>query len=184
MQAIKCVAVGDDDVGKSHLLISYEVHCVPQGYQCRDSDSVSVMVDGKPILLHLEDVPCQVRIPALWYRQADVFLVCFSLVKPASFENARHKWCPEVSRHCSNAPIILVGTELELRDDAKTLDELRERKLQPITYLQGLAMADEIGSAKYLECSATTEEGLKNVFDEAIRAALCSRAKRRKCVVS
>lgn len=47
--------------------------------------------------------------------------------------------------HCPNTPIILVGTKLDLRDDKDTIEKLKEKKLTPITYPQGLAMAKEIG---------------------------------------
>ncbi|KAG7226561.1 hypothetical protein INR49_003718 [Caranx melampygus] len=154
MQAIKCVVVGD-------------------GF---DNYSANVMVDGKPVNLGLWDTAGQEdydRLRPLSYPQTDVFLICFSLVSPASFENVRAKWYPEVRHHCPNTPIILVGTKLDLRDDKDTIERLRDKKLSPITYPQGLAMAREIGAVKYLECSALTQRGLKTVFDEAIRAVLC-----------
>ncbi|XLS93028.1 hypothetical protein HN51_069036 [Arachis hypogaea] len=53
------------------------------------------------------------RLRPLSYRGADVFLLAFSLISRASYENVAKKWIPEL-RH---VPIILVGTKLDLRDD-------------------------------------------------------------------
>jgi GTPase SAR1 family protein len=96
------------------------------------------------------------------------------------------QWYPEISHHAPNTPIILVGTKLDLREDKDTVEKLREKRMSPITYPQGLQMAKEIGSVKYLECSALTQKGLKNVFDEAIRAVLSPVQpvrKQKKCVL-
>ena len=112
------------------------------------------------------------RLRPLSYPQTDVFLVCFSIVNPSSFENVRAKWYPEVSHHCPNTPIILVGTKVDLRDDPATREKLAGKKQSPITYEQGLQMVQEIGAVKYMECSALTQTGLKAVFDEAIRAVI------------
>ena len=66
------------------------------------------------------------------------------------------QWYPEVIDYCPNTPVILVGTKLDLRDDEDTIEKLKEKELAPITYPQGLQMMEEIGAAKYLECSALT----------------------------
>ena len=47
---------------------------------------------------------------AIDYFQTDVFLICFSVVSPSSFENVTSKWCPEIKHHCPDAPILLIGT--------------------------------------------------------------------------
>ncbi|KTW26365.1 hypothetical protein T552_02847 [Pneumocystis carinii B80] len=150
----------------------------------------NVMVDGKPISLGLWDTAGQEdydKLRPLSYPQTDVFIICFSLVSPSSFENVRTKWSIEVSHHAPNIPIILVGTKLDLRNDCIVVEKLREKRMEPITYSQGLQMAKDINSVKYLECSALTQKGLKNVFDEAIRAVLMPsfqiQKKQKKCVI-
>ena len=97
--------------------------------------------------------------------------MCFSLEKHDSYENVRKLWYPEVCRICPNTPIILVGTKLDLRDDKETIQMLKERELSPISSTQGLQLAKEIAAVKYIECSALTQRGLKEVFDEAVRAS-------------
>ena len=64
-----------------------------------------------------------------------------------------------------------MGTKLDLREDPATMDSLRQKRMEPVSYDQALMCAKEIRAHKYLECSALTQRNLKSVFDEAIRYA-------------
>ncbi|KAL5481558.1 hypothetical protein EMCRGX_G021748 [Ephydatia muelleri] len=177
MQAIKCVVVGDGAVGKTCLLISYTTNAFLGEYvpTVFDNYTANVMVDGRMVNLNLWDTAGQEdydRLRPLSYPMANVFLVCFSLVSPASFANVKEKWYPEVNHHCPGIPIVLVGTKSDLRDDHTTIEALKEKRLTPITCSQGLHLQKEIGAVKYVECSAVTLKNLKSVFDEAITAVL------------
>jgi len=133
------------------------------------------MVNGKPINLGLWDTAGQEdydRLRPLSYPQTDVFLVCFSIISPASFENVKSKWYPEIQHHCPGTPIILVGTKSDLRGDSAMQSQLAAKGLKMIEKEQALVLAKEIGAAEYHECSALTQEGLKNVFDRAIHVGL------------
>ncbi|KFM68168.1 Cdc42-like protein, partial [Stegodyphus mimosarum] len=114
------------------------------------------------------------------YSETDVFLVCFSVVSPSSFENVKEKWIPEITRHCQETPFLLVGTQIDLRDDVETVEELAKNKQKPITYQQGEKLAKELKAVKYVECSAKIQEGLRNIFVDAILTALSFPRKKRR----
>ena len=193
MQKIKVVVVGDAAVGKTSLLISYttnqfDTEYVPTVY---DDCEATIMIGGEPYTLALwvHDRYGYDRIRPLAYPQTDVFLVCFCVVSPSSFKNVKEKWAPEITHLCPGTPLLLVGTKIDLRDDAETLEMLEkhanskhEPSKQPVTQEMGETLAKELGAVKYVECSALTQEGLKNVFDEASLAAL-EPPKKRRCVI-
>lgn len=74
---------------------------------------------------------------------------------------------PEIIELRPNTPFLLVGTGIELRDDTAA-----------IAFEEGVELVREVRAAhmhmhgQYLECSARTQQGVRNVFDEAILAAL------------
>lgn len=177
MQTIKCVVVGDGAVGKTCLLISYTTNKFPSEYvpTVFDNYAVTVMIGGEPYTLGLFDTAGQEdydRLRPLSYPQTDVFLVCFSIVSPPSFENIKEKWVPEILHHNPKTPFLLVGTQSDLRDDAGHIEKLSKQKQRPITTEMGEKYARDLKAVRFVECSALTQKGLKNVFDEAIMAAL------------
>jgi cell division control protein 42 len=126
-------------------------------------------IGDEPYTLGLFDTAGQEdydRLRPLSYPQTDVFLVCFSVTSPASFENVREKWFPEVHHHCPGVPCLIVGTQVDLRDDTAVRDKLAKQKMSPVSREAGERMAKELGAVKYVECSALTQYKLKDVFDE------------------
>ncbi|KAI9826330.1 MAG: Rho GTPase [Thelocarpon impressellum] len=183
---LKCVVVGDGAVGKTCLLISYTTNKFPAEYvpTVFDNYAVTVMIGDEPYTLGLFDTAGQEdydRLRPLSYPQTDVFLVCFSVMAASSFENVKEKWFPEVQHHCPDVPCLLVGTQVDLRPDPtekfgdgrlNAWEQLKRDKKEPVSTARGKDMAKELHAVKYVECSAMTQFKLKDVFDEAIVAAL------------
>ncbi|OXB53346.1 UNVERIFIED_CONTAM: hypothetical protein H355_006544 [Colinus virginianus] len=177
MQSIKCVVVGDGAVGKTCLLICYTTNAFPKEYipTVFDNYSAQNTVDGRTINLNLWDTAGQEeydRLRTLSYPQTNVFIICFSIASPPSYENVKHKWYPEVCHHCPSVPVLLVGTKKDLRTHPDTTRRLKEQNQAPISTQQGLSLCRQIRAVKYLECSALQQEGIKEVFTEAVRAVL------------
>jgi small GTP-binding protein len=126
------------------------------------------------------------RLRPLSYPATDMFLICFSVVGPDSFQNVLTKWHPEIHHHCPKAKRMLVGTKMDLRNNSDILAKLGRTGQTPISHQEAMDMAKQIGAIAYRECSALTREGLKEIFDEAIASTLGGQKKpgggsRKKC---
>lgn len=67
------------------------------------------------------------------------------------------QWVPEISHHCPRTPFLLVGTQVDLRDDSNTLEKLAKNKQRALTCDSGEKLARELRAIKYVECSALTQ---------------------------
>jgi len=84
----------------------------------------------------------------------------------------------EVKHFCPNVPIILVGNKKDIRNDEQVLMELAKAKESPVRPEEGKSMADRIGAVSYMECSAKTKDGVREVFEAATRAAIKPKKKK------
>jgi len=87
------------------------------------------------------------------------------VVGRASYDNVRTRWVPELQKHAPGVPYILVGTKTDLRSEPGFSS-------QALDLSAGERLARDIASVRYLECSALTMQGVKEVFDEVIRVSL------------
>nr|XP_019044758.1 GTP-binding protein rhoA [Kwoniella bestiolae CBS 10118]OCF23688.1 GTP-binding protein rhoA [Kwoniella bestiolae CBS 10118] len=190
----KLVIVGDGACGKTCLLIVFSKGMFPEVYvpTVFENYVADVEVDGKKVELALWDTAGQdashSRLRPLSYPDSHVILICFAIDSPDSLDNVQEKWISEVLHFCQGLPIILVACKKDLRDDQKTVQDLARMNQRPVTRAEGLAVAQKIGAQGYVECSAKTGEGVREVFQTATRHALMSkksgRSKKGKgCVV-
>ncbi|CAG8477576.1 7958_t:CDS:2 [Cetraspora pellucida] len=181
----KLVIVGDGACGKTCLLIVFSKGTFPEVYvpTVFENYVADVEVDGRHVELALWDTAGQEdydRLRPLSYPDSHVILICFAVDSPDSLDNVQEKWISEVMHFCHGLPIILVGCKKDLRFDPKTIEELRKTSQRPVTPEEGMMISQKIGAYKYLECSAKTGEGVREVFEHATRAALLGRGKKRR----
>lgn len=88
--------------------------------------TVEVQVDGKPLNVTVCDTAGQDVLDPLrqlCYPSTDVFLLCFSVVKPETFQSIERKWVPELAKY--DRSLLLIGTHSDLRNDPKTMQQLQ-----------------------------------------------------------
>ncbi|CAG5120543.1 unnamed protein product, partial [Candidula unifasciata] len=143
---------------------------------------------GKSYVISLFDTAGQeeyIHLRALSYVNSDVFLLCFSVAMPESLRDAQDKWIAEIRHYSPNTPIILVGTQIDLRDEPppppppqKPRSGSRRESYKTtkapvfISTKEGAYVATKLNLDSYVECSSVTEAGITRLREAAIESGL------------
>lgn len=155
-------------LGSMHVLLTIGV--VRTCLLCSSADDesvpfVDIVFDGRPV--RLEFLVFRPQTMHFFDPPADMFLVCFSVVSPASFESVESIWIPMIRRDFPLAPVLLVGTHRDLREDPATLAKLQAEHLIPISEEKTAFLALRISASDYMQCAASSERDLLQLAHRA-----------------
>ncbi|KAI9093742.1 Rho1 GTPase [Phlyctochytrium arcticum] len=172
----KLVIVGDGASGKTSLLMVQSGQQFPEDYTPTIFENflTQIRIKNNVYELTLWDTAGQEdydRLRPLSYPNTDIILVCFSLINRDSYNNVLDRWYPEVRHFLAEVPKILVGNQMDLRDESTAVERAEfSRRFgwpedqTPITTGEGVRLAKEIAAVRYFETSAKTKAGMAELF--------------------
>ncbi|XP_063427297.1 cdc42 homolog [Mytilus trossulus] len=165
---VSCAVVGDGMVGKTCLAKRFAGSQFSDKYVATVAEtttgSVSAYGDKYSVnIFEIQSARCKT------ITEADVIVVCYSAVDKESFENVKSFWVPMVRKLHKKKPIVLVATQSEMRDENNT---------DHVSDAEGQNFMKSINADYYNKCSAATNEGVKNVFESVVCAAIRYRKKK------
>ena len=147
---IKCTLIGDKNVGKTSMLLSYQTDTYPSEYvpTILDTYSKATTYNDKRINLQLYDIGGKQNLENFKGQGqigTDVFLLCFAIDNRESFTSVSSKWMPQIRKYWlsslssdDNAGdrkswwieplIILVGCKNDKSSTKSLLHEIRLRR--------------------------------------------------------
>ena len=178
MKHLQCVVIGDRESNLIDLLNAFALNIFPddskEKYHSKEGYSANVFPpDGPPVILRLQDIiyveEQRIKTRSWIYPITNVFLLCFSLIRPKTLECIENLCFPEIHELCPRVPIVLVGLESDLRDDFDTT-KYDDKDIEPIPTSKGEKVAKLLRVYKYVEVSVAKCKNLAEVFDEVAKA--------------
>ena len=104
------------------------------------------------------------------YPGTDVFVVCFSVVRPETLVSLQEHWIPEIHMLMGDTPFIVVGTHADMRDDPDVIRDLQARGRTPVRQRDGAAFCRKLGALGYFEFSPDMKKRVRKVMNETLEA--------------
>lgn len=187
MLTLKVVVVGSCACGKTTLIRTFlrdDVRASMPSPTVQEVYIGHMQHDGKKVRLAIwdtgdSDLLCDPH-RASCYAEADVVLLCFSVRDIFAGSEVPTRWAAEVRHFNPNVPVLLVATQMDLREDSVTVQELSQIKCRPSSVAEGLQLAQKIQAAHYIECSAMDLSSVRKVFDSVLHTCLKTTQRRQK----
>jgi len=177
---IKITIVGDEGVGKSTFGAAFRDGKFNNTVETLVSFEKLIPVDHEiAVKLSFCDIrgnESYERFNHIVYPHTDLFLICFSIVHPDSYDNVISRWIPDVKNWIPDCDIILIGTHEDLRTDAETIKKLSDKGKAPISTQLGEELCKKINAKRYIEVSSKNLKNIIHVFNEGIRLVLAGAA--------
>ena len=164
---IKCVILGEANVGKTSLITRYfygQFHQFCESTIGCSFNNKSIKIEGRKYKLDIWDTAGQEKYRGLmpmYYRNADVVFLCVDLTqhnKDKLTENYQY-WFEQIEQHSDNPDriIILVGTKQDHRCQTLTEEEIRKHITE--------------NDYMYFETSSKNNTGVDELFSYASNEA-------------
>lgn len=165
---LKVVVTGCSTVGKSSMILTYCNKKYPSEYVPYTANDILPLphvceYGTQSVEMNIQDTAGAEdydRLRPLVYPNTHIVLLLFDISAPQTFEAICAHWVPELRQHCTNVPIILVGTKTDLRTTDMAI----------ISYQQGRDKARQIEAEDYFEISSKNMEGLEELFKRTMDA--------------
>ena len=153
------VFVGDCTSGKSALILRlchdlFADSYIPTRFDSHSADFTCNHGSFKLTLLDTSGDQDKSEVRKMAYQGCDAIVLCFDLTEKSSFESIEQRWLPELSTLPLSTPIYIAGC----KKDAAKADK------PAVSDKQVQELAEKVGAAAYIECSAKTSESVEQLF--------------------
>ena len=169
MQNVKVLFAGDAGSGKSSLIEALKDS--DDKSLITSSQSVHVMVDGKPFEVSLYDTDYDQKEQSSYYTHTDIFILCVDISNYETFINNPYQqiYIDQMRKSEPNAPIIIIATKSDLRWKMDHDSLNKDLKLISMHDLKEFCVNS--GCLMCIEASAKCNESIeiRQMFREIIR---------------
>lgn len=169
-RTVNALVIGDnheDFLNKT--LLNYQGDFTPYPLQIAAPYSKEVTIKSYgSVVIHVKnilDIKNLLQTQTIQYNHADVVIILYSRNDPKSYEHIHTEWYPQIKQCHLGIPYIIGAGLPESEENSDIIDSA-----------QGIDLAKTIGATGYCEFSLSTLDGLKAMFDMAIRQALSEQA--------